>query len=39
MKITILADVDGRKGIDNIWNNIGMFEDIGVKIVDVMETY
>lgn len=38
MKITILADVDGRKGINYIWNNLGLFEAMGLKIADVVES-
>lgn len=38
MKITILVNGDGRKGINQIWNNISIFEDLGLKIVDVFES-
>ena len=39
MKITILVDADGRKGINHIWNNTGYFEVIGLKLVDVFESH
>jgi len=34
-RITILADA---KGTSQIWNNLGVLESIGIKIVDVMES-
>jgi len=34
-RITILVD---SENINQIWNNIGWLEQIGIKIVDVIET-
>ena len=34
-KITILANADN---INHIWNNLGVFESLGIKVIDVIES-
>ena len=35
MKLTILADTKGK---DKIWDNLGVFERLGIKVIDVIES-